>query len=69
MIVDRESDWRRGRIKEAIYINAFNPGERIDRILNIEKGFEIDDSWKAYNTAIKSTVSRKIEFDSAFEEG
>ena len=39
--------FRSRKIKEAIYINICNKGKQIglEKIMNIEKGFEIDSCW------------------------
>ena len=44
MYLDREKNWRRRKIKEAIYINAINPTESMvhQEILNLEKGYDFD---------------------------
>ena len=42
--LDTEKNWRRRKIKEEVYINAFNPTESMvrQRILHMEKGYEFD---------------------------
>jgi len=40
----KRKNWRRRKIKEAIYINAINPTESMvhQDILNLEKGYDFD---------------------------
>ena len=49
--LDREKNWRRRKIKEAVYINALNPTESMERqgILNLEKGYEFDPIWSGFD--------------------
>ena len=41
MFLDHEKNWKRRKIKEAVYINAINQTNEMDRkrILNLEKGY------------------------------
>ena len=49
-----ELDWRRRKIKEALFINGLNPQNQIsDSIMNLEKGLEISACWKEFNPDIR----------------
>ena len=45
-----KKNWKR-KIKEAVYINAINPTNEMDRkrILNLEKGYVLDEIWSEFN--------------------
>ena len=62
--LDREKNWRRRKIKEAVYINAINPTESMVQqgILNLEKGYEFDPIWSGFNQDIRNIVQKKIKF-------
>jgi len=61
--LDREKNWRRRKIKEAVY-NAINPTEPMVQqdILNLEKGYEFDPIWSGFNQDIRNIVQKKIKF-------
>ena len=44
MYLDKEKNWRRRKIKEAVFTNVLNPTELMvwKEILNLEKGCEFD---------------------------
>jgi hypothetical protein len=48
-IVKKERNWERRRIAESICIDALNPGEELESVMNIEKGKKIDTRWKMFN--------------------
>ena len=62
--LDKEKNWRRRKIKEAVYINALNPTESMVRqgILNLEKGYEFDPIWSGFNPDIRNVIEKKIKF-------
>ena len=64
MYLDNEKNWRRRKIKEAVYINALNPTESMGRqgILNLEKGYEFDPIWSGFNPDIRNVIEKKIKF-------
>ena len=57
--LDKEDNWKGRKIKEAIYINSLNPTARIDpsKLMNLEKGFELDPLWKLNFVFIKFCLS------------
>jgi GIY-YIG catalytic domain len=66
VLIDKESHWKKRKIKEALYINAMNPTEKIENILNLEKGLEIDKTWNALIEEVKSSIPHRRK-DSAYE--
>ena len=62
--LDSEKNWRRSKIKEGIYINAFNPTESMvrQRILNMEKGYEFDPIWSGLNPDMRNVIEKRIKF-------
>jgi hypothetical protein len=64
-ILERESHWKKRKIKESIFINALNPSENITKILNIEKGVVIDKCWNSIMNQVKPRVPWEVEEDLA----
>ena len=62
--LDKEKNWRRIKIKEAVYINVLNPTESMVRqgILNLEKGCAFDTIWSGFNPDIRNVIEKKIKF-------
>ena len=62
--MDRGKNWRRRKIKEAVYINAINLTESMVQqgILNLEKGSEFDPIWSGFNQDIRNIVQKKTKF-------
>ena len=63
MFLDREKHWRGRKIKEALFINSQNPARVIDqkKILNLEKGFNLDPIWSGFNESFREIVSKKVQ--------
>ena len=59
---DSEKNWKRRKIKEAIYINAVNPAEAMgsNQILNLEKGYELDPVWSGFNKEYRNIIAKKV---------
>ena len=53
--LEREEDWKKRKIKEALYINAMIPKE----LMNLEKGFEINQCWNEFNPQIRNIALKK----------
>jgi len=64
--LDKEKNWRRRKIKEAVYINALNPTESMvwQGILNLKKvlGYEFDPIWSGFNLDIRNIIKKNIKF-------
>ena len=60
--LDSERNWKRRKIKEAIYINAVNPAEAMgsNKILNLEKGYDLDPVWSGFNEEYRNIIAKKI---------
>ena len=60
--MDKEDNWKGRKIKEAIYMNSLNPTARIDpsKLMNLEKGFELDPIWSEFNPVFRDLVQKKI---------
>ena len=59
--LDKEDNWKGRKIKEALYINAVNPSVTMDpsRVMNLEKGFELDAIWSEFNSVFRTSIKRK----------
>ena len=53
--LDHEEDWRKRKIKEAFFINAMDP----KKIMNLEKGFEVNQCWNEFNPQVREIALRK----------
>jgi hypothetical protein len=62
-ILDKESNWRKRRIKESVLINCFNPEENLSNIMNIEKGLAIDKCWNAILDKVKTQLPLEAKED------
>ena len=62
LYLDYEKNWKRRKIKEAIYINAINPTNTMSKkdILNLEKGYELDAVWSEFNEVHRQGIAKKI---------
>ena len=62
VFVDYEKNWKRRKIKEAIYINAINPTKAIRKkgILNLEKGYDLDAIWSEFNGVLRNSIAKKV---------
>ena len=56
-----DNDWRRRKIKEALYIDSINPQMDINpqKLMNQEKGTDISDCWKEFYQHIRETFETK----------
>ena len=63
VFLDREKHRRGRKIKEALFINSQNPTKVINhkKILNLEKGVDLDPIWSGFNEAFREIVSKKIQ--------
>ena len=55
--LDRESKYYGRKIKEALYINAFDPNDDLEELMNIEKGANVNQCWREFNEQVKGTVN------------
>ena len=62
VLLDYEKNWKRRKIKEAVYINAINPTNEMDRkiILKIEKGYVLDEIWSEFNEVHRQSTKKKV---------
>jgi hypothetical protein len=51
VFLDREENGFRRKIKESIYINAWDPS---GNLMNIEKGVKLNPCWKEFNAEIRT---------------
>ena len=58
-IIDQEKQYSQRKIKEALYINAMNPGRDVTSLMNIEKSDYIDPCWNEFLPEIKDRVLRR----------
>ena len=61
--LDKEKNWKGRKIKEAIYINAIVPTTMMDKekLMNLEKGVELDPVWKELNPQIRDQIKYVIK--------
>jgi hypothetical protein len=45
-ILGHESNWHLRKIKESVFIDMWNPEDKINRLMNIDKGLKIERCWK-----------------------
>ena len=64
VFLDKEKNWRRRKIKEAIYINAINPTESMvhQEISNLQKGYDFDPIWSVFNQDFRRIIEKRIRF-------
>jgi hypothetical protein len=60
LFLDKESDWTGRKIKESIRINSLNPGEKITRVMNLEKGKSIHPAWERFQEDIAEDTQKKL---------
>ena len=60
--LDYEKNWKRRKIKEAIYISAINPTNTVNKkgILNLEKGYDLDAVWSEFNEVHRQGIAKKM---------
>ena len=58
----KEINWKGRKIKESIYINSLNPTMKIDpsKLMNLEKGFDLDPIWSEFNPVFRDSIQKKI---------
>ena len=52
--LDSEIHWRRRKIKESLYINAYDASAEVRGLMNLEKGIKVDACWNEFNEAFRS---------------
>ena len=59
--LDKEDNWKGRKIKEALYINTLNPSVTMhpSRVMNLEKGFELDTIWRVINSVFRTSKGKK----------
>ena len=58
IFLDREAQWTRRKIKESLYINACDPRDKPENLLNIEKGLKISTCWNEFNGEIRNLLQK-----------
>ena len=63
VFIDKEKHWKGRKIKEALYINGQNPKKTVDksRILNLEKGLDLDPIWGDFNDEFRRIISKRVQ--------
>jgi len=61
--LDTEDNWKGSNMNEALYINALNPTVTMDqrRVMNLEKGFELDAIWSEFNSVFRNSIKEKVD--------
>ena len=56
-------------MKESVFINGFNAGKQVTKLMNIEKGVDIDTCWDAITNEVDFSRKRtKTELERRREE-
>jgi hypothetical protein len=58
IFLDTEAQWTKRKIKESLYINACDPKEKPEKLLNLEKGLKINTCWNEFNGEIRRMVQK-----------
>ena len=59
--LDSDPHWRKRKIKEALFIDCLNPQKQISNaLMNLEKGLDIPDCWKEFNSDIRKIFFKKV---------
>jgi hypothetical protein len=58
MFIDREENGFRRKIKESVYINAWDPLEKNGSLMNIEKGVKLNSCWNEFNAEIRKLANK-----------
>jgi hypothetical protein len=56
-IISHEPNWLLRKLKESIVIEAMNPTEELVKIMNLEKGFQVDNCWKGLAKEVLESLS------------
>ena len=56
--IDQEKNGLRRKIKESVYINAWDPLEKTEKLMNIEKGVKLNPCWNEFNAEIRSLAEK-----------
>ena len=65
--LDNEDNWKGRKIKEAVYINTLNLSVTMNpsRVMNLERGFELDAIWSEFNSVFIGYIKRKWKINFA----
>ena len=59
-VIEKEIHWQSRRLKEALFINAIDPsGKNNKKLMNLEKGWDMNPIWHAFNACIRKEVEKK----------
>ena len=58
-IIDQDKYYLQRKVKEALYINALNPGQNVTSLMNLEKGENIDSCWDQFIPDVRSRVEQQ----------
>mmetsp|Transcript_28595 Transcript_28595/g.37455 ORF Transcript_28595/g.37455 Transcript_28595/m.37455 type:complete len:95 (+) Transcript_28595:284-568(+) len=51
--LDSGIHWRRRKIKQSLYINAYDASAKVRGAMNLEKGIKVDTCWNKFNEAFR----------------
>ena len=57
--LDSESYWKKRKIKESLYINAYDSSSEVRGLMNLEKGIQVDRCWNEFNKLIRDESEKK----------
>ena len=56
--LDSERFWKKRKIKESMYINAYDASNGLKDLMNLEKGCKIDPCWNEFNEIIRCRAEK-----------
>ena len=54
--LDKEEHWHTRKLKESLYINAMNPAKEISEVMNLDKGYALNQCWDEFLSEIRGAM-------------
>ena len=54
--LDKEEHWHTRKLKESLYINAMNPAKEISEVMNLDKGYALNQCWDKFLSEIRGAM-------------
>ena len=54
--LDKEEHWHTRKLKESLYINAMNPAKEISKVMNLDKGYALNQCWDEFLSEIRGAM-------------
>jgi len=59
VFLDSDNHWKKRKIKESLYINAYDASNKLKGLMNLEKGCKIDQCWNQFNDVIRGSAEKR----------